>query len=118
MSSLLAKVPKDLDATLLALADPARRAVIELLRQKPWTSSDLANELELSRPAMSRHLKLLRQAGLVEDQIQLDDARVRLYQLRQAPFAQLRTWIEEVEAFWDDQLQAFKQHAEAKYGGL
>ena len=63
---------------------------------------------------MSRHLRVLRKTGLVEERELPDDARVRVYRLRPKPFAELRTWIEHVEAFWEDQLQAFKEHAEQK----
>lgn len=104
----------DLDQVLLALADRTRRGVIDLLRQEPQRSSDMARALSTSRPAMSRHLRVLREAGLVEEESPDDDARVRVYRLRREPFAELRTWVEDVEAFWADQLDAFKAHAESK----
>jgi DNA-binding transcriptional ArsR family regulator len=104
--------PQHLDQTFAALADPTRRAVIELLRNEPQRSSDMADALSVPRPAMSRHLRVLREAGLVEESSPEEDARVRIYQLRRAPFTELRTWIEDVEAFWSDQLAAFKAHAE------
>jgi len=103
-----------LDETLAALADPTRRGVIDLLRKRPLRPSDIADALSMSRPAMSRHLRVLRQAGLVSEEVQADDARVRLCELRREPFLQLQGWLEEVAAFWDDQLQAFKAHAERK----
>ncbi len=104
----------DLDATLSALADPTRRAVIGLLREGPRRASEIADALAMSRPAMSRHLRVLRRANLVSEDSPDDDARVRLYRLRSEPLGALRNWIEEVEAFWDDQLQAFKVHAETR----
>lgn len=104
----------DLDATLTALADPARRAVIDLLQREPRCSSALADALELTRPAMSRHLRVLRQAGLVEEASPDTDARMRVYRLRREPFLGLRQWLDEVEGFWTDQLASFKRHAEAK----
>ena len=106
-------MPADLDGTLTALADPARRAVIDLLQNEPRCSSALADALELSRPAMSRHLRVLRQAGLVEEASLEDDARVRVYRLRREPFIRLREWLDDVEGFWTEQLGAFKRHAEA-----
>ncbi len=105
-----------LDQTFVALADPTRRAVIALLREKPLCSSDMADALSTSRPAMSRHLRVLRQAGLVEEESLDQDARVRMYQLRREPFARLRSWLDEVEEFWADQLASFKAHAERKQG--
>jgi DNA-binding transcriptional ArsR family regulator len=105
-------VPADLDETFTALADPTRRAVIALLRERPLSPSDMADALGTSRPAMSRHLRVLRRAGLVDERSPDDDARVRVYQLRRQRFAELRDWLDEVEAFWEDQLAAFKAHAE------
>lgn len=105
-------VSVDLGKTLLALADPTRRGVIELLRREPHRASDLAEALSMTRPAMSRHLRVLRKSGLVSENEAEQDARVRMYRLEREPFAELRHWLDEVEAFWGDQLQAFKAHAE------
>jgi DNA-binding transcriptional ArsR family regulator len=103
-----------LDQTLVALADPTRRGVIELLREEPRRASELAELLHMTRPAMSRHLRILRQSGLVSESEPDHDARVRMYRLERAPFSQLREWLDEVEAFWGEQLQAFKAHAEKR----
>jgi DNA-binding transcriptional ArsR family regulator len=105
-------VESNLDQTLAALADPTRRSVVAMLRKKPLRPSDMANALSTSRPLMSRHLRVLRRAGLIEAEPQGDDARARTYRLRREPFAELRSWVQDVEAFWGDQLQAFKLHAE------
>ena len=103
-----------LDRTLVALADPTRRGVIELLREQPRRAGELAELLAITPPALSRHLRLLRKSGLVSESELVDDARVRMYRLEPAPFAELRGWLDEVEAFWGDQLQAFKAHAEKR----
>jgi DNA-binding transcriptional ArsR family regulator len=100
----------------VALADPARLGVVRLLRKKPLRSSEVAEALSLSRPMMSRHLGVLRRAGLVEESSEGDDARARTYRLRPERFAELRSWLDEVEGFWSEQLEAFKAHAERKYG--
>ena len=68
----------------------------------------------MTRPAMSRHLRVLRSTGLVSESEQEDDARVRLYQLEPAAFSGLRDWLSEVEAFWGDPLAAFKPRPEAR----
>ena len=102
------------DATLAALADPTRRAVIDLLRRKPRRAGELATRLRRSGPAMSRHLRILRRAGLVLEEHGGDDARVRTYRLRREPFLGLRGWLDEVEAFWAGQLDSFKQYAERR----
>jgi DNA-binding transcriptional ArsR family regulator len=105
-----------LDETFAALADPTRRGVVELLRTKPRRAGELAESLEMSAPAMSRHLRVLRKSGLVVEEGLEEDARVRVYRLRRERFAELRGWLEEVEAFWGDQLGAFKAHAERTRG--
>lgn len=107
-------MPSDLDRTLAALAEPTRRGVIDLLRHSPRRASEIADALATTRPAMSRHLRVLRKAGLVREDALEDDARVRVYRLERAPFAGLRGWLDEVEEFWDDQLQSFKAHAERR----
>jgi DNA-binding transcriptional ArsR family regulator len=105
-----------LDETFLALADPTRRRVIELLRKKPQRAGDLAAAFDMVPPAMSRHLRVLRTSGLVEEGGLPEDARVRVYRLRAEPFGELRSWLDEIEAFWADQLSAFKAHAEQTRG--
>ena len=104
-----------LDATLAALADGTRRGVIDLLRKRPHRASDLADALGASKPAMSRHLRVLRDGGLVETSSK-EDGRERIYTLRPAPFAQLREWVEDIEAFWTAQLASFKDHVERTRG--
>ena len=104
----------DLDQTLSALADPTRRGVIELLRDRPHRAGELAEAFQMSAPAMSRHLRILRTGGLVDERAAADDARARVYALRREPFQELSGWVREVEAFWSDQLGAFKAHVEEK----
>lgn len=101
-----------LDQTLVALADPTRRRVIELLRQEPRRAGELAASFRMAPPAMSRHLRVLRTSGLVEEHGLPEDARVRVYRLRADPLRELRSWLDEVAEFWADQLGAFKAHAE------
>jgi DNA-binding transcriptional ArsR family regulator len=101
-----------LDRTLGALADPHRRRVVELLSQRPRASGELARELKLSAPSMSRHLRTLRESGLVEESHPTFDARVRIYALRPEPMVHLLRWLEESERLWSTQLAAFKAHIE------
>ena len=108
-----------LDGTFEALSDATRRGVIDLLRKQPRRAGELADELGLSRPAMSRHLRVLRTTGLIEPAPGDDpeaDARVRVYRLRPEPFSALRRWLDDVERFWTLELAAFKAHAEATRG--
>jgi DNA-binding transcriptional ArsR family regulator len=106
----------ELDRTFAALADPTRRRVIDLLRTGERRAGELADDLAMSPPAMSRHLRILRTSGLVEESHGGDDARVRMYRLRQRPFGQLREWLDDLERFWGGELAAFKQHAERTRG--
>jgi DNA-binding transcriptional ArsR family regulator len=103
-----------LDRTLAALADPRRRAVVDLLRDGPRAAGDLARAVDLPAPAMSRHLKVLRESGLVDESHPAYDARVRVYALRTEPMADLLRWLEETEALWSAQLAAFKAHVEGE----
>ncbi len=106
----------ELDRTFAALADPTRRGVIELLRKRPRRAGELAKAFDASPPLMSRHLRVLRATGLVEEDHQGTDARVRVYRLRPAPFGALRRWLDEVETYWAQELHAFKEHAERTRG--
>ena len=74
-----------LDRTLAALADPHRRCVVDMLSRGPRAAGDLAREVGLPAPAMSRHLRTLRESGLVEESHPPFDARVRIYALRPEP---------------------------------
>ena len=102
----------NLDRTLAALADPHRRRAIELLRERPRRAGELAQAMRLSFPVMSRHLRTLRGSGLVEDDRDEFDSRVRIYRLRPEAIAALRTWLAETDALWARQLAAFKAHVQ------
>ena len=106
----------DLDSTFAALADPTRRGVIDLLRRKPRRAGEIAEALGMSPPAMSRHLRVLGSTGLVDEEVDADDARVRVYALRKEPFRALRRWVEDVETFWTLELASFKDYAERTRG--
>ncbi|MFV0458273.1 MAG: ArsR/SmtB family transcription factor [Actinomycetales bacterium] len=101
-----------LDRTLAALADPARRRTVELLRERPRRAGELAGELSLSPSVMSRHLKVLRDTALVEEASPDFDARVRVYSLRPGATADLRSWLDRIEQAWSEQLSALAAHVE------
>lgn len=106
-------MPKtELNATLSALADRNRRAVIDLLKEQPRRAGEIAAALSLTPPALSRHLRVLRRSGLIDEQGVEEDARVRIYRLRKEPFDELRAWLEGVESFWTGELAAFRDHVE------
>lgn len=104
-----------LDRTLQALAEPTRRAVVGLLRHGPQRAGEIADALAMSRQAMSRHLRVLRQAGVIHEVGAAsadDDARARTYRLEAQPLAELQSWLGEVQAFWGVQMQSFRKQAE------
>jgi DNA-binding transcriptional ArsR family regulator len=92
--------------TLAVLADPTRREVFERLRSGPRPVNLLAAGLPVSRPAVSQHLKVLKDAGLVEER---SEGVRRIYSLRREGLLELRAWL---DSFWDDALEAFKREAE------
>ena len=107
---------QSLDRTLQALAEPTRRAVVGLLRAGPQRAGEIADALAMSRQAMSRHLRVLRQAGVIHAVGAAspdDDARARTYRLEAQPLADLQSWLGDVQAFWGVQMQAFRKQAEA-----
>jgi DNA-binding transcriptional ArsR family regulator len=101
-----------IDRTFAALADPYRRRTVDLLRERPRRAGELAQALGLLAPAMSRHLRILRQSGIVEETHPEFDARVRIYALRSGPIEELKAWLEETEKGWTEQLAAFKEKVE------
>ena len=108
MSEAAARV----DDTLAALADPLRRRAVELLAERPRRAGELAAELGTTPSTLSKHLRVLRQRGLVTDTHPEVDARVRIYTLRSAPMTELRTWLDTAERGWVEQLSAFAAHLE------
>jgi DNA-binding transcriptional ArsR family regulator len=92
--------------TLAALADPTRRAVFESLRTGPASVGAIASGLPVSRPAVSQHLKALKQAGLVADR---PEGARRVYYIDPDGLGELRRWIDQ---FWTDALEAFKNEVE------
>jgi DNA-binding transcriptional ArsR family regulator len=89
---------RDLNRVFAALADPTRRAIIRLVGEQPLRSGELAAQLAISRPTMSRHLRVLRRAGIVEETPLEGDARGRLYQLRTELLSVAGAWLAEVAA--------------------
>ena len=109
--------PAALDRTIAALADPFRRRTVELLGARPHRAGELARALGVTPSVMSKHLRVLRENQLVVEEHPEFDARVRIYSLRSAPMRSLRTWIEQAERGWAEQLTAFRQHLEDRHPG-
>jgi DNA-binding transcriptional ArsR family regulator len=109
-----ARLSSHIDKTFAALADPHRRHAVELLGERPRRAGELADALGLPAPAMSRHLRQLKQSGLVEETHPEFDARVRIYALKDGAMAELKRWLADTEAMWTGQLSGFKAHVEKK----
>jgi DNA-binding transcriptional ArsR family regulator len=92
-----------------ALAEPHRRQILDLLRDGERSVSDLVDRLALSQPGVSKHLKVLREAGLVAVRA---DGRRRRYALRARPLAEVDTWLEPYRRHWTDTLDALERHLE------
>jgi DNA-binding transcriptional ArsR family regulator len=104
----------DVTAVFPALADPTRRRVIELLGDQPRRAGELAHAAGTSAPVMSRHLRILLEAGLVADERAPADARVRVFHLRREPVLALQAWLDQLQAHWNEELGAFKRYVEEK----
>jgi DNA-binding transcriptional ArsR family regulator len=104
----------DVDRLFNAMADPTRRHVVELLGRRPMRAGELAEAAGLSAPAMSRHLRLLLQAGVVADERRQEDARLRVFHLRPDGLVGFQAWLDELQTHWDKQLESFHSHMERK----
>ncbi len=90
-----------------ALAEPTRRRILDLLRERPRSVGDLVTTLGLTQPGTSKHLKVLRDAGLVTVRI---DAQRRWYELRLEPLAEMDEWLTPYRTLWSDRLDKLEQH--------
>jgi len=102
------------EATFQALADPTRRAVLDLLRRGSQPAGQIATAFPVSRPAISRHLRLLRRAHLVREH---REGRLRVYQLNPDPLRAVDSWIDQYRRFWTASLNNLKSFVEAEYAG-
>lgn len=100
------------DAAFNALADPTRRAVLDLLRAGTRAAGEIAQAFPVSRPAISKHLRVLRRAHLVEER---KEGRHRFYQLNPEPLKAVDSWLEQYRQFWTASLENLKSFVEAEY---
>ena len=92
-----------------ALAEPTRRRILDRLRRGEHTVGDLVDTLDLSQPAVSKHLKVLREAGFVSSRVA---AQHRVYRIEVAPFGELDRWLEPYRALWNRHLDKLERHLE------
>jgi DNA-binding transcriptional ArsR family regulator len=96
-------------AVFRAIADPTRREILGLLRDGPRTVGDIAANFRTSRPAISKHLRVLRSAGLIAAQ---RDGTARVCQLNARPLRVVSEWLRNYEAFWRESLRGLKRYIE------
>src|ERR1700674_1162519 len=100
---------KQSDAVFRAIADPTRREILRLLRDGRLTVGEIAGNFRTSRPAISKHLRLLRSAGLV---VTRKDGTARICRLNAKPLRAVSSWLREYEAFWGESLRSLKNYIE------
>lgn len=103
-------------AVIEALADPVRRRVVTLLSDGPRRAGQLAGATGTSAPAMSRHLRVLLAAGVIEDERIEADARARVFRLRPQSLVAVQAWLDQIQACWNSQLASYKRHVEGSRG--
>ena len=96
--------------TFEVLAEPTRRRILDLLRERPRLVGELTAELGVSQPGTSKHLRVLREAGLVKVRV---DAQRRWYELDPAPLAEVDEWLAPYRWMWADRLDALERHLDA-----
>jgi DNA-binding transcriptional ArsR family regulator len=101
---------------LTALADPTRSRIVELLAEKPMTAGEIHSAFPIANPAVSRHIRVLREAGLIAE-LPVSDRRVRLYTLQPEALHPLSTWVEELSQNWQSQLDSFKDYVALRSSG-
>jgi DNA-binding transcriptional ArsR family regulator len=111
MVTNMARQRRPTDAVFRAVADPTRRAILHRLRGGELEVGRLARRFPMSRPAVSKHLRLLKQAGLVAGR---RAGRRTVYRLSPRPLQRLDTWLEEYRQFWEANLLALKKFAESE----
>lgn len=109
--------PAGLAGLLQALGDPVRLRVVESLSRSPRRAGELAATAGVAAPAMSKHLRVLLSAGVVVDERDARDARVRVFRLRRESVVAVRAWLDQVQGHWDEQLKSFGSYVERVHGG-
>ena len=93
--------------TFEVLAEPTRRRILDLLRERDWCVGELAVALDISQPRVSKHLRVLRESGLVEVR---QDAQRRWYELNPTPLVEIEAWLQPYRRFWAGRLDALTRH--------
>jgi DNA-binding transcriptional ArsR family regulator len=96
-----------MESTFAVIAEPSRRAILSLLALSEQTVGDIEEKLSLSQPSVSKHLRVLREAGFVEARV---DAQRRVYRIRPEPLAEIDAWLEPFRRFWSGHVDALERH--------
>lgn len=96
-----------LQLTLFTIAEPNRFNIVELLKQGPRSVSDIVEELKIGQPQVSRHLRILSEAGLVDVRRK---AQQRIYSLEAKPFQELDAWLDSFSRLWEERLDSFEEY--------
>jgi DNA-binding transcriptional ArsR family regulator len=99
---------------LLALADSTRGRILELLASRPHTATELHRAFPIAAPAVSRHLRVLRETGLIDERRPEHDRRVRIYVLRPEPMREVGGWLDELSRRWQQQLDSYKDYVSVR----
>ena len=89
------------------IAEPSRRAILSLLASSEQSVGEIERQLRMPQPSVSKHLRVLREAGFVESIV---DAQRRLYRLKPGPFQELDDWLSQFRRFWSDHVDALERH--------
>ena len=106
---MVTSAPREHEDVFRAIADPTRRQILTLLRPGARTVGDIATNFRTSRPAISKHLRLLRSAGLVTT---TKRGTARVCELNAAPLREVNQWLKDYEALWDEKLSSLKKFVE------
>jgi len=109
---MVTKQARRADATFAAIAHPTRRAILDLLRRSEWGAGELAGRFPVSRPAIARHVRILRRAGLVRERRR---AQARIYALEPAALAEVDRWLAPYRLFWAARLTDLKRVVEEEH---
>jgi DNA-binding transcriptional ArsR family regulator len=100
-------------STFEVLAEPTRRSILDLLRERERSVGELVERLTISQPGVSKHLRVLRDAGFVESRV---EAQQRVYRLRPEPLMELDEWLEPFRRFWSKHVDALERHLDRMDG--
>ena len=100
------------DRSLAALADPTRRAIVEMLATRPRRAGEVAAAFPVAHPSISRHLRILERTRVITYDRTPEDGRVRIYRLRDEPLQAVDDWLGQIRGFWQSRLHDFKRHVE------